>query len=829
VSVLRERLTAQLQAKVQRHGVVIWSDPQGVYREVAADVAPAEVDFEPFDGSWYELRRRVEPVLAASEPRAVIYLDVDAPNDDPLEELRQTGTRFAQRLETLLNQCLSDEYTSAKLKEVAQAAGSLPEAETLLSSGAGGGPARLIKEYGTSEPTELVLRILDAETAPSRNDTTHRDAVVEFLQSHFGVQVSPTSGIPAAIARHLVLAELRKVTGHLPDNLAVAVANVRADARDRSVDLLARWRRDTERRPRLRELMQAVNDDLALASELAWTELLGELDTVPAYEELAFAEYLGRYAADRFVEAEDLAARRLSGSIWVEHPDPTSGWRERWSVAHLAAQLQRLVASTRPSDGSIDELLETYRDQDWQIDRCHRELEIALLSLVDTAELEEPIRRARRGYEEWVDALLRRFTTVLSETGLETELLPQGQVHARVVGPRAEHGAVAYLMVDALRYELGQELAAALRQQFPDGQLGIDAAVTLLPSITTVGMANLCPGADDGLELRLQESGKLAVTIDGQPVMSPPHRLSRLQAAHGRIADLTLDDIFRLTERELTDQLDGARVVLVRSQEIDQAGESGKIAIGPQAFEQVIGQLSRSVARLAHRGVTNFVISADHGFLAVTREIGSHMIIPNPGGAGELHRRAFVGHGGAAGDALARVALEKLGLASDLDVLVPRGLALIAAGGARGFFHGGASPQEMLVPVITLEVQPPEGSVQVAVTASLTPKVTSQVVLAKIELQQDLLSEPLSVRLALERSKGGGEVGVVATTDAEEHEGLIRLEPGRLTSVGFRLTSSLARGEKVELHVYDARTDRRLATSKAATAARALEVDDELA
>src|SRR5690606_38670204 len=107
-------------------------------------------------------------------------------------------------------------------------------------------------------------------------------------------------------------------------------------------------------------------------------------------------------------------------------------------------------------------------------------------------------------YETWLDDVLQSFTGVVAADGLAHDgLLAQGHIHADVVAPRAKHGPVAYFMVDALRYELGHDLVEALRSLFPTGTFNVVPAVALLPSITPVGMANLCPGAEAGLEIGL--------------------------------------------------------------------------------------------------------------------------------------------------------------------------------------------------------------------------------------------------------------------------------------------------------------------------------------
>src|SRR6266542_6651994 len=164
-------------------------------------------------------------------------------------------------------------------------------------------------------------------------------------------------------------------------------------------------------------------------------------------------------------------------------------------------------------------------------------------------------------------------------------MLLQSQVHATIVAPYVAAGPVGYFMVDALRYELAHDLLDVLRRQCDGGNIQLWPAVALVPSITPVGMANLCPRADDGLTIDLKDGNRLVVNINGREVMTPADRVARLRAADGRVADLRLDDIVRLSERELTDQIEGANLVLVRSQEIDEQGETGKLNVGLSGFD----------------------------------------------------------------------------------------------------------------------------------------------------------------------------------------------------------------------------------------------------
>jgi hypothetical protein len=829
MSKVRDRLAQELARKVERHRVVVWADPYGEYRDVARDVTPEAVAFESFDGSWYDLRRRAEPQIGRTEPRLLVYVDADEPAEDPLAEVRAAGTTFTRRLDTLLRDALRDDLAAAKIDEIAGAADSLTAAEALVEGGAASGPARLVQAFRTSDTTELLLHI-------ARGNLENQalvDEAASFASSTVGGSFSADGDeLAAKLSRHLVVADLTNRVGKLPGDLAKTLGTVTAAQRRRAVAALRRWQSDRRETASYLGAMKRADKDLRVDDAVGWSDELTDADSVPGYDRLALNEFCRLHERGAFVEAETLAAAR-SDSYWAKEAED-AGWRSRWAVAHAVAQLRHLIThdATSPGAQSPAAFLDDYVQRQFHIDRAHRRLELALLDLEDHAALTDAIRDARATYLDWLDGVLVRFTSAVANEGLTHDgQLAQSHIHADVVAPRVTHGPVAYFMVDALRYELGHDLVDVVRRAFPDGRVEVTPAVALLPSITPVGMANLCPGAEAGLGLQLDGSSRLAVTIAGEPMAGVPPRITRLQAAHGSVADFTLDDLLRIDPAELEERITGADLLLVRSQEIDQAGEAGKITAGFQAFTETVRNIQRAVSRLANVGITQAVVTADHGFISLTRELGQSRIIDKPGGKGEVHRRAFVGKGGTAGEALLRIPLADIGIASDLDVLVPRGLALISGGGARGFFHGGCSPQELLVPVVTIEVEATkQGSSLPTVTATLTPKITSQVFTAKLSLAADLLSTAMEVRV-VPVSESGDTIGVLATAGGAEREGgLVHLEPGEEATLGFRLTSTLSRNDKVELHVFDARTDRRLATSdKSATVARRLEVDDELA
>ena len=163
MTVMREYLAAELARKLSQKGVVIWNDAEREYSAVAASLCPAEVRFVAFQGSWYALRREVEPLLSGDmPPRMLIYASARAPKEDPLEELRAAGGSYTLRLSTLAKNALKGHLSEQRLTQIGSQARTLLEAEAAVGGDAGG-DVRLIGVLGASDARTMTLRILTGE------------------------------------------------------------------------------------------------------------------------------------------------------------------------------------------------------------------------------------------------------------------------------------------------------------------------------------------------------------------------------------------------------------------------------------------------------------------------------------------------------------------------------------------------------------------------------------------------------------------------------------------------------------------------------------------
>ena len=198
-------------------------------------------------------------------------------------------------------------------------------------------------------------------------------------------------------------------------------------------------------------------------------------------------------------------------------------------------------------------------------------------------------------------------------------------------------------------------------------EVNLRHAVGALPSITTIGMAALQPGASASFSV-VEQGGRLGVRIDDGFLPDLAARKKFASARIPKLVDFGLDELLSLQPSKLAKKIDGAQVVVVRSQEIDHAGEAGFTFHARQVMDTVIDNLARAIRKLTAAGVEQSVVSADHGHLFFPSDRDESMRIDGPGGEQvELHRRCWIGRGGSTPVGCIRVAASALGYKSDLD------------------------------------------------------------------------------------------------------------------------------------------------------------------
>lgn len=310
---------------------------------------------------------------------------------------------------------------------------------------------------------------------------------------------------------------------------------------------------------------------------------------------------------------------------------------------------------------------------------------------------------------------------------------PQQRFYSRWVRPYTERGKkICVIISDALRYEAADEMVSRINRE-NKYQAAIDHMLSALPSYTQLGMASLLP--NNGAELSISEADS-AVSIDNISTQGLANRDKLIKVALGEVACAKhARIILEMTQSEGRELFKNHDVIYIYHNRIDHAGD--KMQSEGEAFEateRTFNDLTKLVKKLAAYNASNVLITADHGFIYQNRQLEESDFLAAEI-EGKVHyrdRRFLLGKQLSAPDSYKVFSSGQLGLSGDVQAAIPKGIQrLRLSGSGSRFVHGGATLQEVIVPVIsinkkrqddvaTVEVDLLRGSVNVITAGQLS-------------------------------------------------------------------------------------------------------------
>ena len=260
---------------------------------------------------------------------------------------------------------------------------------------------------------------------------------------------------------------------------------------------------------------------------------------------------------------------------------------------------------------------------------------------------------------------------------------------------------ICVIISDAMRYEIGDELLGLIRQE-DRYSAELEPALSTLPSYTQLGMAALLPNKS----LAIADNDTGTVLVDGQSSQGTVNRTKILQAAlDGRGQAVKAEDFMQLNREDSRELLKGNDVLYIYHNRIDHTGD--KMHSEGQAFEaaeQTLDDLIRLIKKLTAANANNLLITADHGFIYQNRELDESDFLGDVVSGDDIRyrdRRFVLGKGLSASPAFHHFSSEQLGLDGDMEVQIPKSInRLRLKGSGSRFVHGGASLQEVVIPVL---------------------------------------------------------------------------------------------------------------------------------
>ena len=462
----------------------------------------------------------------------------------------------------------------------------------------------------------------------------------------------------------------------------------------------ASFRNDIRSRDALSLLAKRASTDLdykASIEDVSFRDLV----SVNLFEEVdqKIIADLANAVTDQAITAREVAevVRARQSSVWID------GYRQLYAAIVAAAELLSELSAIDFTASSFDEAFERYRTDWFRIDQLYRQFTYARRTFegphpLDALGEQVEMRYTNKFVYELGNAWQKQVDQ--SDRWTSSTIRSQRSFYGNYVEKLVrEYKKAVVIISDALRYEIAEELGSRIRQE-DRFDADLEAVLGVLPSYTQLGMAALLPHRT----LRFSSDGK-SVLADDQPTNGTGPRAKVLEAVGGTA--LQAEDFKALSPDERRALFKNSRVLYLFHNRIDATGD--KPGTERQVFEAVedtLRDLIDLVKKAANANATNIFVTADHGFLFQDAELPDQFFLSEKPQGNEIlvtNRRFVLGRGLKVDQAFTTFSSAQLDLAGDIEVQVPKSIyRLKLAGGGSRFVHGGATLQEVVVPVLAI-------------------------------------------------------------------------------------------------------------------------------
>ncbi|MCC4307617.1 BREX-1 system phosphatase PglZ type A [Alcanivorax marinus] len=699
---MSDRISQALSRLFDKHRIVFWYDTKQELRSDFEAVSVQDVEKLEIANNEYGLKYRI--LREAPERKFLLYKEGPQPEDlhNWLLDVQLAHGEFRTDQVAIW---LSELELGLEFAEVAQA-----HAEFFQAIKRKDALKKLLKPDDTAGQLRLKMLAVCAGSEP------RMDSVVETLLQQLaeerddGIRLIERCGLDSFLWE-----QLTRFYGYeasepsLRDFVVELFKSCYAMGTDGEVKLtgdalvfLKRWKDSRQFEQGFETLSAECAEVLGIEQDLGKRDFrdLVELDYFRLIDQKIISD-LVRAVVGRTVTSGDVALwvrQRRQGHWYGE-------FRHLYEAIEFAARFVQMLGEARLTMDSLSDGVQRYSRTWFQLDQLYRKFTYHVRMSGQASlmgELSEQVEnlysnnyllKLGDGFQVHVDAASRweAYPVVQQKAFFEHWVRPYLRKDKRI----------CVIISDAMRYEIGDELLGLIRQE-DRYSAELEPALSTLPSYTQLGMAALLP--NNSLAIADNDTG--TVLVDGQSSQGTVNRTKILQAAlDGRGQAVKAEDFMQLNREDSRELLKGNDVLYIYHNRIDHTGD--KMHSEGQAFEaaeQTLGDLIRLIKKLTAANANNLLITADHGFIYQNRELDESDFLGDAVSGDDIRyrdRRFVLGKGLSASPAFHHFSSEQLGLDGDMEVQIPKSInRLRLKGSGSRFVHGGASLQEVVIPVL---------------------------------------------------------------------------------------------------------------------------------
>ena len=523
--------------------------------------------------------------------------------------------------------------------------------------------------------------------------------------------------------------------------------------------LLSLWKDKISHQEAFKTLSDKIASDLQIEEtlqNLPLEELLND-DLFRMTDQIVISKLVEQLSAERISPEKVLnTIKKRENKYWyTEHINFYRAIRNVAMLAEFIEQHSSIKLTT------FNEGINAYAEDLYKADQYYRKFIFEYRQSKQNRVLEPLAKWVEKAYSNrWLLSLNDQWQTIID--GIEkwdyANLKSQRQFFARYVKPFiAKKQRLFVIISDGFRYECGEEYANLMKAE-NRYESELEYLFTGIPSYTQLGMAALLPHKD----LQISE-GSGSVSNNGLPATGIVGRTKILMELSGvKATAINAEDFMKLNAatdgRDFVKQFD---LIYIFHNRIDKTGDekTTEEKVFDAANEEILF-LYDIIKKISNMNGNNMLVTSDHGFIYQNSKLGESdfSVAEIKGDIWEESRRYAIGKNLQEDKHTTHFIASQLGLKGDAEVLIPKSInRLRKKGSGARYVHGGASLQEIVIPVIRINKkrQDTTRKVEVDIIKS-TDKITTNILVVSF-LQTELANNtvlPRTIRAGLHADNG---------------------------------------------------------------------------
>ena len=743
---MSQKIKEALIQQFKKHDVVFWYDEHSEFLEDFKDLSFSEITSIHVQGNEFEIKYKV--TQKALEEKFLLYFNTPKPEDHQnwLLDLELAYHVFYTNQEALILQEIGLDYHFKdaiaehilffkskeridKFKEIIEKDDTLKELRYKM----------LAITFNTDHINLNTFILAHAYALANKNDKIDKDLERFKLDKHYWKLIKEQFKYES---------ESLKIYDFLIEAFSFsAIVNDTPKVSKEAKFVLAMWKDTLSYRNTFEKISESIAADLQVEQQLnkvnledIYDEDFFKLTDIKIIHELIHRLLQEEISDDKIGSI----IKSRENKFWYAE------FEGFYQAIAYASQLGNCIEKAVYEFKSLQEGLQAYQNKHYEIDFLYRKFTLWYKRTNHNAILYELAQKVEKNYTNtWLLPFNNEWQKLidLQEKWPVDKPYSQRQFYKQYVQPFIDKNQRVFVIVsDALRFECGKELNDLLiKENRYDSS--IDITLASLPSYTQLGMASLLPHKN--LEF---EQNSDAVKVDGMGTIGIEARANVLVNNSGaRATAIKADDFMQLNAktngRDFVKKYD---IIYIYHNKIDKTGDEKTTEYNlVEAVQEEYLYIKELLKKIANMNGNNMLITSDHGFLYQYKDLdeSDFMKIELAGDIVKFNRRFVIGKNLEKHNSLKSFTFEDLGLQGLGDVRIPKSVnRLRVKGSGSKFVHGGASLQEVAIPVIKVNKKRQDTTEKVDIDIiKSNDKITTNLLPVSF-IQTDIVSQTLLER-----------------------------------------------------------------------------------